>query len=71
MVLPLVQEDYPKCYLCYKGFGSIEELRAHQKEVHLQGGEQKQDKGRGGKQEIDGVINTEERGPAPGDVSIF
>ncbi len=34
MVLPLVDEANPKCCVCHEGFGSIEELRAHQKAKH-------------------------------------
>lgn len=34
MVLPLVDEDNPKCYMCHEGFGTIEELREHHAEKH-------------------------------------
>lgn len=34
MVLPLVDEDMPKCYMCHEGFASIELLREHQKSRH-------------------------------------
>ena len=34
MVLPLVDEHKPKCYLCHEGFESIEDLRKHQSSIH-------------------------------------
>jgi hypothetical protein len=34
MVLPLVDEHKPKCYLCHDGFENIEELREHQNSKH-------------------------------------
>ena len=34
MVLPLVDEHKPKCYLCHEGFENIEELRKHQNSTH-------------------------------------
>ncbi len=34
MVLPLVDEHKPKCYLCHEGFENIEDLRKHQNLVH-------------------------------------
>ncbi len=34
MVLPLVDEHKPKCYLCHEGFEDIEKLREHQKLKH-------------------------------------
>ena len=57
MVLPLVDEHKPKCYLCHDGFENIEELRTHQKLSHADYFEEneKQDK----------------REPAPGDVTVF
>ena len=57
MVLPLIDEHKPKCYLCHEGFGNIEELREHQKLAHKDFFEEneKQDK----------------REPAPGDVTVF
>jgi len=57
MVLPLVDEHKPKCYLCQDGFENIEELRIHQKSVHSDFFEdnEKQTK----------------REPAPGDVTVF
>ncbi len=57
MVLPLINEHKPKCYLCHEGFENIEELREHQKLAHKDFFEEneKQDK----------------REPAPGDVTVF
>lgn len=57
MVLPLVDEHKPKCYLCHDGFENVEELRIHQKSVHGDFFEENamQDK----------------REPAPGDVTVF
>lgn len=34
MVLPLVDEDDPKCFLCHTRFADIEELREHQLDAH-------------------------------------
>ena len=34
MVLPLVDEHKPKCYLCHEGFEDIEKLRVHQNTKH-------------------------------------
>lgn len=31
MVMPLVDEDRPKCYACHKMFADMESLRRHQK----------------------------------------
>lgn len=40
MVLPLVDEHKPKCYLCHAGFEDLDKLREHQntdhKELELQ-----------------------------------
>ena len=57
MVLSLVDEHKPKCYLCHDGFENIQVLRVHQKSVHSDFFEEneKQDK----------------REPAPGDVTVF
>ncbi len=57
MVLPLVDEDKPKCILCHEGFENIDELRNHQKSKH------------GDYFEFhDKDIKRE---PAPGDVTVF
>ena len=57
MVLPLVDENKPKCYLCHDGFENIEKLRKHQKSAHSDFFEdnEKQIK----------------REPVPGDVTVF
>jgi quinol monooxygenase YgiN len=34
LVLPLIDEDKPKCYICHKIFENIEELKTHQKSTH-------------------------------------
>ncbi len=56
MVLPLVDEDKPKCFLCHDGFQDIEALRDHQKSKH---------------RDFFDFHKDAEKGPAPGDVSIF
>ncbi len=57
MVLPLIDEHKPKCYLCHEGFENVEGLREHQKSVHSDffKENEKQDK----------------REPVPGDVTVF
>ena len=57
MVLPLVDESNPKCYMCHEGFKDIEKLREHQAEKHADSIAQEN-------------INTK-REPAPGDVTVF
>jgi|TARA_B110000263_G_scaffold39225_2_gene30873 hypothetical protein len=57
MVLPLVDEDKPKCFLCHNMFDNIEELQKHQKEEHSDFFEFHED--------------GQKREPAPGDVTIF
>ena len=57
MVLPLVDEHKPKCYLCHEGFENIEKLREHQNVKH------------GDVFESDEIETTRE--PAPGDVTVF
>ncbi|WP_182128765.1 hypothetical protein [Nitrosopumilus sp. b3] len=56
MVLPLVDENKPKCYLCHEGFENIEKLRDHQKLEHKESLESHEDL---------------KREPAPGDVTVF
>ena len=56
MVLPLVNEHKPKCYLCHKGFENIEDLREHQNSTH---------------KEIEMKEEQNKKEPAPGDVTIF
>ena len=57
MVLPLVDEHKPKCYLCHEGFENIEKLREHQKMKHID--------------IIESNENQTTREPAPGDVTVF
>jgi len=57
MVLPLVDEHKPKCYLCHEGFEDIEKLREHQNTEHSDFFESNE------KQTA--------REPAPGDVTVF
>ena len=57
MVLPLVDEHKPKCYLCHEGFENIEKLREHQKLKH--------------KEVLESNENDIKRQPAPGDVTVF
>ena len=54
MVLPLVDEDMPKCYVCHKRFEDMEKLKAHQRAEH---------------KELDS--EQPDRGPSPGDVTVF
>ncbi len=55
MVLPIVEESRPKCYLCHEGFEDLEKLREHQRMAH----------------EDSEVQVRPEREPAPGDVTVF
>ena len=57
MVLPLVDENRPKCFYCHEGFENIEKLREHQKLKHNEFLENQQ--------------KTTKREPAPGDVTVF
>jgi hypothetical protein len=57
MVLPLVDEHKPKCYLCHEGFENIEKLREHQKLKHIES--------------LESHENDIKRQPAPGDVTVF
>ena len=57
MVLPLVDEDKPKCYLCHQGFENMEELRNHQQTKH--------------KDYFEFHEKEIKREPAPGDVTVF
>ena len=34
MVLPLIDENNPKCYLCHELFENMEELKSHLKSKH-------------------------------------
>ncbi|MDC0605428.1 hypothetical protein OAO63_02130 [Nitrosopumilus sp.] len=57
MVLPLVNEHNPKCYLCHEGFENIEKLREHQKIKHAD--------------IIESDENRTVREPSAGDVTVF
>ena len=57
MVLPLVDEHKPKCYLCHEGFEDIEKLREHQQTKH--------------KDYFEFHEKENRREPAPGDVTVF
>jgi len=57
MVLPLVDEHKPKCYLCHEGFENIEDLRDHQNTEH--------------KDFLESNEKQINRKPAPGDVTVF
>ncbi len=57
MVLPLVDEDKPKCYVCHQGFENIEELRKHQETTH--------------KEFLEFHRKNQRRETAPGDVTLF
>lgn len=57
MVLPLVDEHKPKCYLCHQGFENIEKLREHQSFAHADFAQENQ--------------KQSDSGPAPGDVTLF
>jgi hypothetical protein len=57
MVLPLVDEHKPKCYLCHQGFENIADLRNHQQQSH--------------KEFFEFHEKNLKREPAPGDVTLF
>jgi hypothetical protein len=57
MVLPLVDEHKPKCYLCHEGFQNLEDLREHQNSKH--------------KEFFESHEKEMNREPAPGDVTVF
>ena len=57
MVLPLVDEDKPKCYVCHDGFENIEKLREHQNSIH--------------KDFFELHKKETKREPAPDDVTVF
>ena len=57
MVLPLIDEHKPKCYLCHEGFEDIEKLREHQNSAHSDFFEENK--------------KPTTREPAPGDVTVF
>lgn len=57
MVLPFVDEDNPKCYLCHEGFKNMEELQKHQHTTH--------------KDYFEFHDKDIRREPAEGDVTVF
>ncbi len=57
MVLSMVDQHKPKCYLCNEIFENIEDLRKHQKTTH--------------KEFIEYHENRLDHSPAPGDVTVF
>ena len=57
MVLPLADEDKPKCFLCHKMLENYDELRKHHETTH--------------KDFFEFHEEEQKREPAPGDVSIF
>jgi hypothetical protein len=57
MVLPLIDEDRPKCYVCHQGFENIEELRKHQEIDH--------------KEFLEFHRKNQRKEAAPGDVTLF
>ncbi len=57
MVLSIIDEHKPKCYLCHKTLETIEELKKHQEIEHADFFKYHQ--------------NTQKREPAPGDVTVF
>ena len=57
MVLPLVDENKPKCYLCHDGFENLEKLMDHQNSEH--------------KDFFESNEKQTTREPAPGDVTVF
>lgn len=64
MVLPLVDEYKPKCYMCYKEFDDIEKLRIHQQSDHKKILEKHN-------QSSNERGNNTKHEPAPGDVTMF
>ena len=56
MVLPLVDEGKPQCYVCHEGFENLDDLRVHQKSEH---------------KEFFDFHEKQTREPAPGDVTVF
>lgn len=55
MVLPIVDQHRPKCYICSQVFENLDVLREHQEKDHKDFVE----------------FHKNERGPAPGDVTVF
>ncbi len=57
MVLPLIDEHKPKCYLCHGMFDSIEKLKEHHYSAH--------------KDFFEFHEKEMKKEPAPGDVTVF
>ena len=57
LVLSIVDEHKPKCYLCQEIFENVEELRKHQEAAH--------------KDFIEYHRKKRDYSPAPGDVTLF
>ena len=57
MVLSIIDEHKPKCYLCNDTFENMDELRKHQEEAH--------------KEFMNYHRKKQEHTPAPGDVTLF
>ena len=57
MVLPLADEDKPKCFLCHIMLKDFDDLKQHQKTVH--------------KDFFEFHEKDQKREPTPGDVTIF
>ncbi len=57
MVLSMIDQHKPKCYICNGTFENIDQLREHQQETH--------------KEFIEYHKNRHGSSPAPGDVSVF
>ena len=57
MVLSMVDQHKPRCYLCENIFENIEELRKHQETAH--------------KDFIEYHQNKHDHSPSPGDVTVF
>jgi len=56
MVLSMVDQHKPRCYLCENIFENIEELRKHQETAH---------------KDFVEFHKSQKREPAPGDVTVF
>ncbi|HXU96354.1 MAG TPA: hypothetical protein VFP45_07980 [Candidatus Nitrosotalea sp.] len=57
MVLSMVDQHKPKCYLCSNVFENLEELRRHQENAH--------------KEFVEFHKDVNSHSPAPGDVTVF
>ncbi|MDE1725659.1 MAG: hypothetical protein KGH89_00145 [Thaumarchaeota archaeon] len=57
MVLSMVDQHKPKCYLCSSVFENIEQLRRHQEADH--------------KDFVEFHKRADDHSPAPGDVTVF